>query len=168
MIDRGAAISFISGRVVNSFQAKRVPSLTHVTGLEETHTSTSHFKIEAIIRVPANPGDHSSIDLSPAVVSSITGTTPTSDLRQSSDLYFTSNLRLADPNFGQPGRIDVLFGLDIIPRMTLHGLIESPSKTLTANETIFVWVIRSYSESPSQAHRAEISSKTDELLHTFF
>ena len=44
----GAAISFITGRVVNSLQAKRVPSLTHVTGLEETYTSTSHFKIEAL------------------------------------------------------------------------------------------------------------------------
>ena len=85
--------------------------LKHVTGLEETHTSISHFKIEAVIRDPANPGYHSSIDFSPADVSSITGTTPTSDLRQSSDLYFTSNLRLADLNFGQPGRIDVL--LDI-------------------------------------------------------
>ena len=39
MIDPGAAISFITGRVVNSLQGKRVPSSTHVTGLEETHTS---------------------------------------------------------------------------------------------------------------------------------
>ena len=40
MIDPGAAISFITGKVVNSLQGKRVPSLTHVTGLEENHTST--------------------------------------------------------------------------------------------------------------------------------
>ena len=46
MIVPGAAISFITGRVVNSLQAKRVHSLTHVTGLEETHTSTSHFKLK--------------------------------------------------------------------------------------------------------------------------
>ena len=44
MIDPGAAISFITGTVVNSLQARHVPSLTRVTGLEETHTSTSHFK----------------------------------------------------------------------------------------------------------------------------
>ena len=45
MIDPGAAISFITGRVVNYLHGKHVPSLTHVTGLEETHTSTSNFKI---------------------------------------------------------------------------------------------------------------------------
>ena len=90
MIDPGAAISFITGRIVSSLRAKRIPSLTHVTGLEETQTSTSCFKIEAIIRDPANP--EASIDFSPAVVSSITGTTPTSDLCQSSDLCFARNL----------------------------------------------------------------------------
>ena len=174
MIDPGAAISFITGRVVNSLQAKHVLSLTHLTGLEETHTSTSHFKIEAIIRDPPNPGDYSSIDFSRAVVSSITDTTPTSDLRLSYNLYFTRNLRLADPNFGLPGRNDVLLGLDIMPRISLHGLTVSPSKALTAYETIFGWVISGYFESPSQAvtaHtccQAEISSKTDHLLHAFF
>ena len=172
MIDPGAAISFITGRIVSSLRAKRIPSLTHVTGLEETQTSTSYFKIEAIIRDPANP--EASIDFSPAVVSSITGTTPTSDLRQSSDLCFARNLRLADPNFGQPERINILLGLDIIPRISLQGLIVSPSKDLSANETIFGWVISGYFESPSQAvtaHiccRAETSSKTDELVRAFW
>ena len=65
-------------------------------------------------------------------------------------------------------------GLDIIPHIFLHGLTVSPSKILTANETMFGWVISGYCESPSQAvtaHiccRAEISSKTDELLRAFF
>ena len=154
MIDPGAAISFITGRIVSSLQAKRIPSLTHVTGLEETQTSTSYFKIEAIIRDPVNP--EASIDFSPAVVSSITGTTPTSDLRQSSDLCFARNLQLADPNFGQPGTIDILLGLDIIPHISLQGLIVSPSKDLSANETIFGWVISGYCESPSQAVTAHI------------
>ena len=46
----------------------------------------------------------------------------------------------------------------------------SPSKDLSANETIFGWVISDYCESPSQAItayiccRAETSSKTDELV----
>ena len=146
--------------------------MTHVTGLEETQTSTSYYKIEAIIREPVNP--ETLIDVSPAIVSSITCTTPTSDLHQSSDLCFARNLRLADPNFGQPGRIDILMGLDIISRISLQCLIVSPSKDLSANETIFGWVTSGYCESPSQAvtaHiccRAETSSKTDELVRAFW
>ena len=55
----------------------------------------------------------------------------------------------------------------------LVSLSVSPSKTLTANETMFGWVISGYCESPNQAvtaHiccRVEISSKTDELLRAF-
>ena len=33
----------------------------------------------------------------------------------------TSHLQLADPSFGQPGRIDLLLGIDIFAEMLLHG-----------------------------------------------
>ncbi len=46
-----------------------------------------------------------------------------------------SGLKLADPGFGEPGKIDVLLGAD------LHGRRTGSPGTPTAFETIFGWVL---------------------------
>ena len=62
-------------------------------------------------------------------------------------------LLLADPNFGVPGRVDLLLGADVFVQTVLNGWRKGPSETPCANETCFGWVLAgaSYSkEEPSQ------------------
>ena len=53
----------------------------------------------------------------------------------------SSNLTLADPEFGVPGSVDILLGADVFSRMVLHGRRFGPSGSPSAIKTIFCWVM---------------------------
>ena len=50
-------------------------------------------------------------------------------------------LQLADPEFGNPGGIDILLGVDIFSDVLLHGWQSGPRGSPTAIETRFGWVL---------------------------
>ena len=51
-----------------------------------------------------------------------------------------SNIRLADPDFGTPGSVDLLLGADVFSRTTLHGQRFGRSDSPSAFKTCFGWV----------------------------
>ncbi len=89
----------------------------------------------------ANKPNEQPLQLSPSVVTSITGNTPANDITIHKDLEFTSKLELADQSFGSPGRIDLLLGQDIIHRILRQGFLNSPTSDLYSVNTMFGWVI---------------------------
>ena len=62
------------------------------------------------------------------------------------------NLSLADPDFGIPGRIDLLLGADIYADVLLHGRWYGPPGTPTAFETQFEWVLTGRTNAHSASH----------------
>ena len=52
-----------------------------------------------------------------------------------------SNLQLADPTFGQPGRIDIVLGVDVFVNILLHGRQFGPHGSPVAFEMEFGWVL---------------------------
>ena len=52
-----------------------------------------------------------------------------------------NGLSLADPDFGRPGRIDLLHGVDIFIEALLHGRRAGSTGTPVAFETMFGWVL---------------------------
>ncbi len=52
-----------------------------------------------------------------------------------------TNIPLADPAFGQPGRIDILLGVDVFVDVLLHGRRTGPPGSPVALETGFGWVL---------------------------
>ena len=48
---------------------------------------------------------------------------------------------MADPNFGTPGKIDILLGVDIVSDVLLQGRRHGPPGTPTTFETCFGWVL---------------------------
>ena len=66
---------------------------------------------------------------------------PLQPVHNSSKWNHISDLSLADPDFGTPGRIDLLLGADIYADILLHGWQCGPPGTPTALETRFGWVL---------------------------
>ena len=52
-----------------------------------------------------------------------------------------SNLALADPEFGRPGRIDLLLGIDVYASVILQGRWSGTLGSPVAFETLFGWVL---------------------------
>ena len=63
-----------------------------------------------------------------------------------------SDIPLADPDFGRPGRIDILLGVDVFVETLLHGRqIGSPDSPI-AFETEFGWVLAGWLDSCTPDH----------------
>lgn len=83
-----------------------------------------------------------------------------------------NDIPLADPNFGCPGRIDLLLGVDIFTEALLQGRQVGAPGSPAAFETVFGWVLASSTgqstpESFVTAHHASAAS-TDDLLRRFW
>ena len=64
-----------------------------------------------------------------------------------------SNLPLADPGFGSPGRIHILLGVDVIVDVLLHGRRAGPPGSPVAFETHFGWVLAGNTDSCAPTNR---------------
>ena len=52
-----------------------------------------------------------------------------------------SDLQLVDPEFGTPGQIDVLLGVDMFTQVLLHGRRVGPVNSPVGIETKFCWIL---------------------------
>ena len=50
-------------------------------------------------------------------------------------------LKLADPGFATPGKVDILLGRDIFSCVVFHGLQFGPSGSLSTIKTQYGWVL---------------------------
>ena len=73
-----------------------------------------------------------------AVLTKITNTLPTADF-PTKNWSSLKNVKLVDPNFNIPSRIDLLLGADIYDHIVLEAKIQQDSVFL--RETIFGWIV---------------------------
>ena len=89
-----------------------------------------------------------------AVLPKITTELPTFPVSFSPSWKRLSGLRLADPNFGTPGRIDILLGVDIFNRVICHGRQIGPPGTPSVLETSYGWVLSDVVDSKGKDHQS--------------
>ena len=82
-------------------------------------------------------------DVSAIIVPQVTCSLPVCPLPPASEpvWHHLNGIQLADPNFGVPGAIDVLLGVDIFAATLLQGRRTGPPGYPTAIETEFGWVL---------------------------
>ena len=99
---------------------KRIPSVTTFAGIQQTETPTSTHQVKFHLKVPSG-----SVSVQKAVeavvIDVITGDLPTQDVSTIKDHPFIQGLKLADPKFYLPGRIDFLIGADVLPDILVEG-----------------------------------------------
>lgn len=83
-----------------------------------------------------------------------------------------SDVDLADPHFGQPGKIDILLGVDIFVQVMRDGRRTGPPGSPVAFETQFGWVLAGEVDSVARenhitSHHVVVKSG-DDLLRQFW
>ena len=84
-----------------------------------------------------------------------------------------TNLRLTDPEFGKPGRIDFLLGVDVFAGVLCQGRRCGPSYSHIAFETEFGWVLAG-STTPTDVTSSDVvvhhttMNSCDDLLRKFW
>ena len=178
LIDSGAGLSLISNRVAHLLDLPLEPTrlqLSVAQGEQSkpikhlTHLHLSPLQNRAL-KIPCRA----------AVAPTVTCDLPPQAVEQVLDLPHIMGLQLADPDYHIPGRIDILLGAEMAPKVMLKALLRDglPSQP-TAQATHFGWVVSGpvkrknpYAEiSPSSFHQTPIfqtNSQLEPLIKQFW
>ena len=102
------------------------------------------------------------LQISAIVVPRVTCDLPTQPVHLNAKWSHLNNLHLADPDFGQPNKIDILLGVDVYADVLLQGRRNGPPGTPTAFETKFGWVLTGKTDNIAANHAITLSG--DDIL----
>lgn len=100
------------------------------------------------------------IQLTAVVVPKVTCDLPLNPIPYKLDWKHISDLPLADPNFGRPGRIDLLLRIDVYVDILCHGKQIGPIGSPPAFETYFGWVLFRRADSKSLSTQVSVHITT--------
>ena len=161
LLDSASSASFISERLTHLMElshTRRNLQITGVAGL--SHTTPSHSIAQFKMSPVNSPGDKSQV--SAIVVSRVTSDLPVKPVTPPLSWSHLCDIPLADPDFGRPGRIDLLLGVDHFIASLLHGRWTGPPGSPTAFETRFGWVLAGSVE--SQGHPQQVATHHTSLI----
>lgn len=168
LLDQGSQASFVTEETVQLLGLKREPVNGVVSGVGEGETRIKTM-VSFVAESRHNPDI--SIQVNAYVLSTLTSLLPASTITESEWLQI-ENLPLADPDYGSPGRIDMLLGADIYGDILLDGMIKNPQGP-TAQNTLFGWILSGRVRNKSAPVERELISmhiaiKEDRLLKQFW
>lgn len=138
LVDSGSEATFISERAAQLLRAKREPVKGTVTGVGGTT-----MKINHTTNIEIKPRDNltSNIKVKAYIVpTNLTKVLPSKTIKFCSWPHI-SKIHLADPNFNQPGRIDLLLGVEIWSQIIKSEIIKGPPGTPSAQNTSLGWIL---------------------------
>ena len=113
LLDSGANASLITERVKDSLKLSASKVHLNVSGLGG---NTHGGKVNSIVNCCITPihGKGAPINITAIVTPKITVDLPTSKVYPSPTWTHLRGLKLADPTYSEPGRIDLLLGIDVL------------------------------------------------------
>ena len=147
LIDSGASISLVSKRITQLLDLPLIPSYVPLIAVQGAPSKPSSY-ITSLTISPIFDRE-TEIICEPAVVQNVTIDLPTQFVPSLTDLPHIMGLQLADTTYNIPGRIDILLGSYMSPRIMLKQAprFGEPLEPM-ANATKFGWAI----SGPSLCH----------------
>lgn len=137
LIDQGSQASIITEETAQLLGVKRKKHMIKIKGLgNDNAKSTNHM-----ITIAAYPLHESEFkfNINALVMSKITSILPSSELQNG--WKHIQNLKLADPQFHKPGKIDILLGADVYADIILNGVIKGEPGGPIAQHTELGWIL---------------------------
>lgn len=138
LLDQGSQASFITENTVQLLGLRKIPVSGVVSGLggDQLNLKIKH-KVNCKIQSTCTSFSYV---IQAYVLNSLSSTLPAHEV-QINDWPELSTLRLADPSYGKPQKIDMLLGAEIYGQILENGVIRNPSGTLTAQNTSLGWIL---------------------------
>ncbi|XP_043069502.1 uncharacterized protein [Drosophila bipectinata] len=168
LIDHGSEGTLITERAAQLLGLPRHQVTAQITGVGDSSKNICRFSTEFSISSCTDPQFHHLVR--PAyVLNSITSHLPRSNVNVDTCQHL-QGLHLADPTFTRPGRIDALFGVDLIPYLLLPDLRKGASNQPIAQLTQLGWIVFGHSNE-TRANLVTIrchQTNLDALVKGFF
>ena len=137
LLDNASSASFVSERLVQSLSLPRFNQNVRVSGIGGI---SQRAPIQSSFEVSAVGPNKRKIGISAVIVPKVTCDLPLTPVPFKSNWKHITDLPLADPGFGQPGRIDLLL-VDVFIDVLRHSRRSGPPNSPSALETEFGWVL---------------------------
>ncbi|XP_037959398.1 uncharacterized protein LOC119688805 [Teleopsis dalmanni] len=139
LVDQGSECTLISEHATQGLGLKRYPTRTEIVGVGQSPTEGSKSVVTFVI----NSLLHSDFQLvikRAYVLKSLTSLIPGHSICIQ-NLPHLNGLRLADPTYFKPGKIDLILGADVYAQLILAGLRIGASNQPIAQQTHLGWII---------------------------
>ena len=171
LLDSASSTSFISEHLAQHMRLHRRREFAQIAGIGGvSQPSLSQSVVRLGVTHPTCV--EQVIDVDAVVLPRVTSDLPLCPIPFDSNWRHLSGLRLADPDFGSPGSIDLLLGADVFSTVVLHGRRLGPTGSPSAFETRFGWVLTGAVDGQSPQHHVvsyHASVLTgDDLLRRFW
>ncbi|KAJ8947181.1 hypothetical protein NQ317_019605 [Molorchus minor] len=138
LLDSASQASFISNSAAKALGITRSPSCIPIQGLNSMTSSSGLGTVVCCIRPHSDVNPTFEVEM--LVVASVCEKVPPTRVCVQS-LKHIKNIPLADPQCGDPGKIDILLGADIFGHVLKPGLITGEGGEPSAVNTVFGWVL---------------------------
>ena len=172
LLDSASSTSFVSERLAQSLCLPRFHHNIRISGIAGL-SHQSPLQSVATFNVSPVHTTAKSLSVSAIVVPRVTCDLPVQPVHFDSQWTHLKDLKLADPDFGRPGKIDILLGIDVYTDVLLNGRRSGPPGSPTAFETMFGWVLAGRINSHTSVclsiatHHVSVTS-ADDLLRKFW
>lgn len=165
MLDSGSEVSFISERAVQNLKLPKTRVSLQITGVGDLGRQIS--KANVSFEIVSRHDESSWIKMSAFVLPKVTSYKPRQlDLNQ---FPHWKHLQFAAITGKRPADIDVLIGVDALPRILKGVNLISADKNVIAQSTIFGWVISGNLSASKQINvSANNCCQLDETLQKFW
>ena len=170
LLDSGSSASFVSQRLAQCLHLSHSSQFTRITGVAGFAPNSSHPITTFHVSALCNHG--SRYPVTAVIVPRVTSDLPLQYVPADQKWSHLSGIQLSDPDFGKPGRIDLLLGVEVFAEVVLHGRRCGIPGSPVAFETQFGWVLAGSTNScvPAQVvatHHTTLLSG-DDLLRRFW
>ncbi|KAL0839852.1 hypothetical protein ABMA28_016477 [Loxostege sticticalis] len=162
LLDQGSQASFITESAVQLLGLKKETSKSVISGVGNDCKTSVNSKHVVHIKLQSIHDPTFNIKVKAHVLTKLTAFLPERQV----DIQLWSNmpkLRLADPNFNVPNKIDLLLGAEVYCQILSEGLIKGPIGTPIAQNTRLGWIL---SGQVSESRKTESICNSITTLHT--
>ncbi|XP_022817401.1 uncharacterized protein LOC111350200 isoform X1 [Spodoptera litura] len=138
LVDQGSQATFISERAAQLLKLKRTPAQATVKGVGSTTTAVKHA---AQIELRSRHDDSFKLQVKVYIMATRITTQLPSQTIPINNCSHLEGLKLADPSFNKPGRVDLLLGVEVCAQILRSEFIKGPPGSPCAQNTSLGWII---------------------------
>ncbi|XP_018309970.1 uncharacterized protein [Mycetomoellerius zeteki] len=138
LLDQGSEVSFISESAAQLLKLSRKPASVPILGIgaQRSDVSNGRVSLEIISRI----NSAFSIKLEALVLPKLTAYLPLTKI-SSTHWPHIDGLRLADPNFSMPGKIDLILGASVYAQILESGIRRGNGESPIAQKIVLGWIL---------------------------
>ncbi|KAH9637799.1 hypothetical protein HF086_017577 [Spodoptera exigua] len=138
LVDQGSQATFISERAAQLLKLKRTPAQATVKGVGSTTTAIKHA---AQIELRSRHDDSFKLQVKAYIMATRITTQLPSQTIPINTCSHLEGLKLADPSFNKPGRVDLLLGVEVCAQIIRSEFIKGPPGSPCAQNTSLGWIL---------------------------